>query len=870
MGLVEEMETQLTASPEISVTTALLDFWQARIGQVEQAHRDGEGGLEVARVIAEVMDAVVLGAYRSVLGRGSGTHALVAIGGFGRQEMAPYSDVDLLFLFGREKDKDPEFISGVLHPLWDLGLDVGHSSRTAAEAVRIGREDVESCTAMMDSRLLAGDPELFARFQQRFFKRLPRSVVGKLQKWRRLRLENRDSVQLLEPHLKESPGGLREVQTLEWALKVKAGSLETGSLWCRYLDAPDIEALERGRAFLWRVRHELHFAARRRRDVLEHHLKPEIAHRLGYEDRGQELAAERFMRDYYLHARAVYHLVELAFERLTRRVRDGHRSRVLERGVLAVDGEMVLTDGEQYFADDPIRLLRIFHTAQAKKLKLSEETQRTIRAALPRFDDELRASSAARDIFMRILRRKFRTAPTLRVMHDLGVLGAYLPEFGELTCLVQYDIYHLYTVDEHTLVAIDNLESLGTAHARAPLKTLFNQFKRRDLLYLAVLLHDIGKSKRQNHIVCGVEKSRKLLRRLDLPEEEQRFLLFLVEHHQDMVILYRRRDLDDYQMIAGFASLFPSMEWLQALYLLSYADLSAVAREVWSEWQGALLWELYHKTGEQLESGMKTLEDKQRVRQLLDENLRHISGTWPALRVVAFQEHVEQLPPRYLVAYEREEIEKHLQLIGRLTPDSLFEAEFVEQPTYTEVVICTRDQRQLLAKICGALAVNDINILRADVNTRDDDVVLDIFQVTDVDGSPILPDWKQERVCQRLEEVIALRLKARELLERYSVHWDRRRQQKKTYVRPPEVEIENQVSDRYTVIDVNVEDDVGLLYKITHCLSDLGLDIHMAIVNTVAHRAIDAFYVVDDQEQKIVNYHVLEEIRQRLLETLSD
>jgi [protein-PII] uridylyltransferase len=265
---------------------------------------------------------------------------------------------------------------------------------------------------------------------------------------------------------------------------------------------------------------------------------------------------------------------------------------------------------------------------------------------------------------------------------------------------------------------------------------------------------------------------------------------------------------------------------------------------------------------------MKTLAQKRQGRSLLDAHLKAVAGKWPAPRVAAFREHVEQLPPRYLAAYSCEEIETHLLLIDRLTPEKLFEVEFAEQPAHTDVLVCTRDQRQLLAKICGALAVNDVDILRADVNTRDDDVVLDIFQVTDVDGSPSLPEWKQERVRQRLEEVLALRLKARELLKRYSAHWERRKRQRRAYEQPPEVGIENQISDRYTVIDVEVQDDVGLLYKITHCLSELGLDIHMAIINTVADRARDAFYVVDGRGEKIVNYQVLEEIRQDLLNEL--
>ena len=866
MNLAGELARRRARSKDEPLRAVLGDFWARQIGRLRQAHADGAGGTETARAIAAAVDAVVLEAYADALqqGREEG-HSLVALGGYGRQKMSPHSDIDLLFLFAKEKQKDPAFISGVLHPLWDVGFDLGHSSRTVAEAVRLLRDDLESCTAMMDGRFLAGDRGLFEEFQERLYKRMPRSMVATLQKMCRTRSRRNGTVQLLEPNVKESPGGLRDIHALEWALKAHSRQPGVDSLWSRHLDEQDVKTLERGRGFLWWVRHELHFNVGRRRDVLGHELKPEIAHGLGYQDRGQELAAEGFMRDYYLHARAVHHLVELAFERLTSRRRVSHRSVLLEPGAMAVDGEIVLPRGKRYFADKPLRLLSIFHLAQVKKLRLSEEVQRTIGASLHLVDDELRRSAEARDIFMRILRRKFRTAATLRRMHDLGVLGAYLPEFGSLTCLVQYDIYHLYTADEHTLVALDNLEALAHADKPSNLKQVLSDLERRDLLFLALLLHDIGKSRRQDHIVCGIEMATQLLERLNLPDEDRRFVLFLVEHHQDMVVIAQRRDLDDYKMIAEFARLFASMEWLKALYLLSYADLSAVVSDAWTDWQGALLWELYYKTSEQFQSGMKTFEDKQHARQLLDQYLKRLRGVWPALKIAAFQEHVEQLPPHYLLAYEQDQVELHQSLLERLG-DKNVEVEFIEHPGHTEILVCSRDQRQLLAKICGSLAVNDINILRADVHTRDDDMVLDIFQVTDVDGSPVLPDWKKARVRERLEEVVTLRLKARELLERYSVQWDRRKH--KTQKRTPEVGIENQVSDRYTVIDVSMQDEVGLLYKITHALAELDLDIHMAIINTVARRAADSFYVVDDQGRKIVNYEVLEDVRQSLIEKL--
>ena len=854
MQIQQDIAAKLQDAPAGLLGEVLLPLWQETLREVRADHRAGVDGHEIAARIAAAMDVVVRAIYQRVVAQAWGRHALVALGGYGRCEMAPHSDVDLLFLFETDEGKSPEFISGVLNPLWDMAFEVGHSSRTLGEVARYAREDVESCTAMMDGRLLAGDENLYAKFLARLYKKIPKRTIPQLNNWRLQRIEARQSVQLLEPNVKESPGGLREMQVFEWALKARIRSSEIKALWGQYLDGVDVERLAHSRAFIWRVRHELHFTVGRKRDVLDHDLKPQIATQMNYEDVGQELAAERFMRDYYLHARTVYHLVELAFKRLNRKPRNSSRSTYLERGVAVIDGEIILAEGEEYFAEKPERLLSLFLTAQTKNLELSEEVQRTVRACLHLIDDSVRRSPEARNTLLKILKCKYRTALTLRRLHELGVLGAYLPEFGGLTCLVQYDIYHIYTVDEHTLVALENLETLG--QQEGPLTELLSAFERRDLLFFAVLLHDIGKWKRDDHIASGIEMTTELSERMGLDEDDRAMLLFLVNHHQDMVMISRRRDLDDYAMIAEFAGLFANMEWLQALYLVSYADLSAVAPDAWTDWQGALLWELYNKTADQLRSGIQALEDQQRAHYLLGEYLREITGRWPAQKVANLQMHVDALPPRYLIAYDRAQVELHLDMIARLNEVRPFDIQLVPQEGHTEIAICTRDQRQLMAKICGALAVNDINILRADVNTRDDDIVVDIFQVTDIDGNPTLPEWKQERVYDRLTEVISLQLKARDLIAGYSGNWDRRRRQQH-YDQPPQVFFDNQISAHYTVIDIEAPDDVGLLYRIAYLVDELDLDIHMAIINTVAARAQDAFYVVDAGGQKVIDYERL-------------
>ena len=570
------------------------------------------------------------------------------------------------------------------------------------------------------------------------------------------------------------------------------------------------------------------------------------------------------MRDYYLHAREVFQLVDLGFAHLLRRENRG-RQLLLEEGVVALDEEISLPAGVRYFEEEPLRLLSIFAVAQSRRLRLSEQARRCIRQSVHLVDDTVRRSPQARDLFMLMLRRKRRTAMALRSMHDLGVLGAYLPEFGSLTCLVQYDVFHTYTADEHTLVALDSLADVARLDERSTLKRTYDNLQRLDLLQLGILLHDVGKSKREDHIRCGMEMSETLLERIDLPEADRRHVLFLIEQHQEMVLLSQRRDLDDQKMIADFAGRFASEEWLRALYLMSYADLTAVATDAWSDWHGALLYELYHKTEQQLRSGFQTLEDRERSRVRLAEHLRAVKKQWPPSKVMAFEEHAEGFPPRYLVSHGREEIEQHLRLVD-LVQETGIEVDFVALPDRTQVLICTRDRPRLLSQICGVLAVNDINILRADVNTREDDVVIDIFQVTDVDGSPEIPERKQQRVREQLGEVMVGAVQVEALFDAYSAHWSRRKTGQP--IRDTLVEFENQVSDSYTVIDVETVDRVGVLYEITHALAVMELDIHMAIVNTVVDRARDAFYVVDGQGEKIANYEFLEAVRERLAEAL--
>ena len=824
--------------------------------------------IEVMRSLSNCMDLVVIEIYKRIISPNVNGIAVVAVGGYGRQEMSFYSDVDLMFLIGKSDNPTSNYISEILHILWDFHLDIGYSSRTISEALKLAKGDIESCTAMMDGRFLVGDGDLFSGLYEKLYLNVPNSLPEKLNSWRLRRIENNASVQLLEPNVKESPGALRDIQSMHWAIKSKKNSSSNLRNWDDFLEENDIGKIEICRRFFSSIRLHLHANSDRKSDVLDADAKVQVSTALGYKDSGTELGVELFMRDYYKYARSVFQIANLTFERLIRKRRISAKTMYLEHGLMSIDSEIVIKNGKEYFSQNPLRMLRIFLLLQRKNLILGEMAKREIQLSLELINRDFRSMGEARDVFFKILSGETRVASTLRLMHELGVLDAYLPEFGGLNCLVQFNPYHIYTVDEHTLVAIKNLESLSQGRRRERLSSVFEAFGPKEILFFSVLMHDIGKSSRMDHVSAGIEMAQDLAERLNLPANQRDLFVFLIRKHQEMVLISRRRDLEDDEMIVEFSKEFNGKEYLDGLYLLSFADLSAVSPEAWTEWQAALLWELYDKTAVKLELATKPKENDALSTNSLEKYLATARGEWSNEQISILRSHVNKLPEKYTTMYELNQIEAHIKMVQELDLNRVYGVDFIEREDYTEIVICTRDRRQVLAKVCGALAVNDLNVLRADIITGIDQIVLDTFQVTNIDGGVKLDDWKKERVIDRLSDVLERGKKARELLEVHSSNWSQRNRSE--YFDETKVEIDNQSSRNYTVIDVDTRDDVGLLYRITHALAELGLDIHMALVDTVVGRASDAFYVTDRAGEKIGDHDMIDVIRERIVSELGE
>lgn len=861
-----------------------LDLLRTYLNQTQEdilkAHLQGASGTHTVEALTQQIDTLIEALYQEGVvekGHEPPQYAVLAQGGYGRGALNPKSDIDLLFLFEKKVEEGDPVTRMILHTLWDLRFEVGYSTRTLSECMTAAQEDTDSLTSMLEARYLVGNEKLAHKLEnmlaKRFFGRKARGFINtKVEERTRRHSRAGFSVQLLEPNIKESPGGLRDTHAVGWFLKARRGikapeglideHILTRRNYKLYVDALD---------FLLRTRNALHFHTQKPLDVLEHDLQPIVAKNLGYADIDGELGVEHFMRDYYFHARNIKHISDLICERLkgqssTDRAVGLLIRRELDDGAVLYPTHIGLPKVRRnFFADDPTRLLSLFLNSQRFGVPLNETAQQYVKDNLSLIDDTFRTSPIAARNFLNIIQGQAGIGTTLRIMHELDVLGAYVPEFGSLTCLVQYNRYHIYTADEHTLVAIENLERLSRAttlpdHLRH-LKRVFNEIPRKQLLYLGLLMHDVGKSARDNdHSTTGAKMTQTFLERLNLPPDQIETVVFLVQYHLNMSDIAQRRDLSDQALIADFASLFDHPDLLRMLYVLTYADLSAVTRTAWTTWKSHLLRELYEKTFDVITR--KNVQVERAPREEIQELIAHIGDQFSYKQLT---EHLTNMPPRYPSQNSAQEVTQHLHLIESLGKEPVG-ISVAPSGLFLEIIICTYDKPFRLSEICGVLATYDINIFSAQAYTRRDGIVIDVFQVTGPTDDPEIGLDIQQKIQQTLIEVFRGNVQVAELFTRYQQRWSRRRIP--TIPIPTEVTCDNDASERYTILDITTQDGIGLLYKITRALSELGLDIYTARIGTQADRAVDAFYVRKNGG-KLTDKNDINNIIENLTESLS-
>ncbi len=819
-------------------------------------HRFGRSGRDVAAARSDLVDVVVARAcglaaaeHAPTLPADQDQVAVVALGGYGRRELAPFSDVDLLFLRADGADEDIRaLVTRVLALLWDSGLTVGHSFRTVAECVAIARNDLHSRTAMTEARLVTGSPRLFARMVERLDSLVFASARATESFLETLRLDLADrydrygrAVGLQEPQVKESAGGLRDLHVVQWVGHALFGARGLAALY----EAGRITEGERKAALhaydhLCRVRNEAHFATGRKSDLLTLDLQATVAASLGYRERRGRLASELFMRDYY-HRASELHRFSRAF--VLRHAAPPRRLFALSLLRRRPRGTFEIRDGKLYSRGPATqasarRLLEAFAIAQSEGPELSEELMLEIRGSLRLVDRTFRESREAGRALLRLLDRRGRVGATLRRMHETGLLGRLMPEFARVTFLVQHDFYHRYTVDEHTLAAIEALDALAAAPAdagAARLRKVLDEIAHPAVLYLGLLLHDIGKGWGSGHSKRGARIARRVCSRLGLDPERTDEVVFLVEAHLEMSQLSQRRDLSDRDLVEAFARRVGTVERLDMLMLLTYADHCGVGPGVWTEWKGALLWDLYTRARANLTPSTGAAEEgPESARERAGDQLRE---EFAASEV---ERHFALMPERYLRTTNGSDLVAHFRLLQGRGPRTLA-AEWRPGPHATGLVVATPDHPGLFAALAGTLTAQGLDILSVDLYTREDGEALDVFTVRDVHlKSAVAPErWPAIEAALASAVVSGHDVAAAVEKRRRGAP---RRPRRRPLVRP-RVTFDPAASAASTVIEVRAEDEPGLAFRIASVLSAHGLDIVFAKVATDKSHALDVFYV---------------------------
>jgi [protein-PII] uridylyltransferase len=860
-----------------------------------ERHRAGASGREIVTAYSALIDRLVIRVFQAasedyVLRYPSldPRCALVAQGGYGRCELNPQSDIDLLFLYNWKVTPYVEAVTEkVLYTLWDAGLVVGHATRSVAESMRLASQDMKIRTSLLDARYLSGDHALYAEFDKAVVDYLTkkngdRFIREKLAESQERHERYGGSVYLLEPDIKESEGGLRDIHTALWIAKMKLRVQTIDDLPREgVISEPDAAALKGAQDFLWRVRNELHFHSKKHQDQLTFEQQEIVARALGFHDEsGGVRGVEAFMRRYYLEAAEISRLSSLIIHRLTdpgepgqwswRGLVAGTAGKEVRPGVRMSRGMLWIANASA-FRGKRENLMGIFSDAQRNKVELSHETRAVVRQQLEIVDDDFRRDPTIAALFLDILRYKERVYETLLEMHRTGVLGAYIPEFGRLLCMALHDLYHIYTVDQHSLRLVKELERLksGEFREQLPLLTqLARETEKIEILYLGLMFHDIGKGLGGGHSEKGRDIARAIAGRLGLNIDETNQLEFLVLHHLLLAHTAFRRDIDDEKLVVDFARIMANASNLKMLYLLTYADMKSVGPQVWNHWKASLLEQLYVSSSrllEELEKGTITGERRAaRLRRIKSRVESRLAREYPPSRVTLF---IAAMPDRYFLTTPEDETPAHFELIERFKDQPYVSAvRHLPEKEFSEMTICTTDRPGLFANIAGVFAAMGLDILSARIVTRNDGLILDVFRISHMNmAESVMRPERWQRVEALLEKTLTGAVDVASLVQQT----DKPSLFKKRAPNvPTAIQIDNKASDDFTIVEVYTQDRIGVLFTITHTLHLLGLSIHVAKISTNVDQVADVFYVADEHGGKIGDPARLEAIRGDLYRVL--
>jgi [protein-PII] uridylyltransferase len=858
--------------------THLKGLLQRQREEIRSRHDAGALGGQIATALTDLYDRVITAAYQASLEKVSASArpsllenlALVAVGGYGRGDTAPFSDVDLLFLRSKKAGAaEQDVVNSLVRDLWDFGMKLSQSVRTPEDAIDFARQDLPLRTSLTEARLLVGSQALFADLQRRNHRLIATTSLTKFidQALSERRKEHQDyfaTVNLLEPNVKKSPGGMRDVHLLRWIALPRYGTRDPQMLRAAgVLTLEDAQTISTATEFLSRIRNELHFHAGQAQDVLTRDEQVRVAKWMQFENQGPLLFVERFMLQYHRQTTALHDAVM--------RFAQGARTPGFFRSLVnrfstrfTEQHYVVASDSIGLRADAPVdraeTLLRLFDLARKRSVEVKHDSLERARKAVP----TCTLTPDSRKLFLQIMSDPKGLGLLVRDLHRVGLLGRFIPAFEHARCLMQWNQYHKYTVDEHSIRALES--ATFRLNDQGPVGQAYRETKRKDVLHLALLLHDIGKGYEEDHSEVGKRLAETLATELGLGDHERQQLVFLVHKHLVMAHVATRRDISDPATLVQFVRTVGTEETLRMLFVLTVADTDAVAPGSLTTWKESLFAELYARATEEL-TGDAPVSDEAARKAKICEQIRPALA--PEFGAEWLDSQLAAMPLSYLRRHSPDLLAGHLRA-QRQMGDSGVRVDFrhLRDAGLTEVTVLTRDgiTPGIFAKITGVLAALRFQIVGADIVTRADGLVVDTFRGVDSDFSKEPPPSRLKEIAEGIEKALLGKQSVEDL---FGSRADLHPPPPRALAGPPtQVEIDNTTADQATIVEVFADDRPGLLYSIARTLFELELSIRSAKISTSLDQVADAFYVTDKDGTKVVDPARLEAIRKKLLDAL--
>ncbi|MEW6234160.1 MAG: [protein-PII] uridylyltransferase [Candidatus Omnitrophota bacterium] len=839
---------------------------------IRHLHETDENPREVVREITDATDSLIirlildLAQKRLNMDDLPGHILLLAQGGYGRRELHPQSDIDLLFLYSKSLDgKEQELIKEFYRTLYDMGFKVGHTCRSCREAIDPA-VDPHSQTAMWESRFLAGDWRLFEKFKTDLWHSLRR---GRKEHIRRKIAEREErinrfgqTINITEPNIKESLGGLRDYHFGLWLGSLnKCQTMNLVHLMRSHLiDDQRMSRVRDAITFLWRLRNDLHFTTKKEQDVLAMPLQHETSLRLGYQDRRGRLAEEEMMRDYFQHATTLSNFAKHMINKCSPAPFFSHfrikARKPLAEGFFMRDNRIHIPPDLHFFEHNPQRLITAFIHAAEQKTILSEEAATAVRDNLELVDQAFLHDKDSAALLRKFFSLPFSVENAIQEMRKTGLWECLFPEWRGIANLVRYDLVHRYTVDEHSFLCLYHLEHLfeDTMKYAAERSLLWRDCKDKDALRLAVLCHDIGKGRNGDHSLIGARLADDIARRMRLPERKRKQLVFLIAHHLLMSQTAQRRDLSDSQTAGDFSDAFESIDDLDMMYLLTYVDMRSVSPESMTEWKNNLLWQLYLAARELFVSDSP--DEKVLGDHILTQKEKIIAKLTPEYDHRLIQEHLDYLPPSYLLNQSIDNIRQHLKALQRHEAGKAVIDIYPHiDPSCLEIVLVTKDKVGLFNRICTAVMLENFSIEEARLNTRSDGIVANNIVIRETLGEKRIDKSRQLLLQERLHKILTLEGK----LPRIPKSPGQSQLGRSSFEK--RVKIFNDISAKYNILEIRCADRRGLLQDLTSILSEMKMNIYFARIITEGNRVTDVFYIADAAGEKIQDEQALSELK---------